>query len=198
MSGYSSYAALARSETRDVDYRIHVHRGVSGIAVMAIHGGGIEPGTTEIAEATAAEQHTFYSFSGIKPKGNARLHITSREFDEPVGRAIARHARTVITIHGCADTIEMVYLGGRNAQLKERIRVALEQEGFPVGETSRFPGVNPKNICNINTLGMGVQLEISHGLRRRLFPEGAGPRRKPPGECFLAFVAALQGALAGE
>lgn len=198
MSGYGSYAALARSETRDVDYRINVHRGVSGIAVMAIHGGGIEPGTTEIAEATAAEQHTFYSFSGIKPKGNARLHITSRNFDEPVGRAIARQARTVITIHGCADTIEMVYLGGRHAQLKERIRMALEQAGFPVCGTSRFSGINPRNICNINTLGMGVQLEISHGLRRRLFPDGAGPRLKPPAQCFLTFVTALQVALANE
>jgi phage replication-related protein YjqB (UPF0714/DUF867 family) len=198
VSGYSSYAALAHSETRDVDYRISVHQGVSGIAVMAIHGGGIEPGNTEIAEATAAEQHSFYAFSGIKPKGNARLHITSRKFDEPVGRAIAQHARTVLSIHGCADTVEMVYIGGRHVQLKERIRLALEQAGFPVGETARFPGVNPKNICNINALGMGVQLEISNGLRRRLFPEGAGPLRKPPTECFLSFVAALRQGLEGE
>lgn len=198
MSTYSSYADLARFETRDVDYRISMHQGVSGIAVMAIHGGGIEPGTTEIAEATAADRHSFYSFSGIKPKGNARLHITSRKFDEPVGRAIAQHAITVLTIHGCADTVEMVYIGGRHVQLRERIRLALEKAGFPVGETSRFPGINPKNICNINTLGMGVQLEISNGLRRRLFPEGVGPRRKPPSKCFLTFVAALQRGIEGE
>jgi phage replication-related protein YjqB (UPF0714/DUF867 family) len=192
VSGYPSYEALARSETRDVDYRIRTRQGISGIAVMAIHGGGIEPGTTEIAEAAAGDQHTFYTFSGIKTRGNTQLHITSRRFDEPVGRDIAQRARTVLTIHGCADSIEMVYMGGRHQRLKQHLKDALEQAGFAVSETARFPGINPRNICNTNKLGMGVQLEISRGLRRHLFPEDTRPHRKQPGEHFRAFIAALR------
>jgi phage replication-related protein YjqB (UPF0714/DUF867 family) len=71
MTPYASYCALQVNETLGVDYRIRVRRGCSGIAVMAIHGGGIEPGTTEIAEAVAGDRHTFYTFSGLKPEGNS-------------------------------------------------------------------------------------------------------------------------------
>ena len=101
MLPYHSYRELKENETEGQDYRIRKKWGPSGIAVMAPHGGGIEPGTTEIAEAVAGKAHTFYSFSGLKAKGNARLHITSRRFDEPVGVAIAEHSDVVLTIHGC-------------------------------------------------------------------------------------------------
>ena len=61
---------------------------------MAPHGGGIEPGTTEIAEAVAGHEHTFYSFSGVKARGNSVLHITSSRFDEPEGIAIAKEFKS--------------------------------------------------------------------------------------------------------
>ena len=71
MKEYSSYENLSKAEVVGKDYRIRKRHGTSGILLMAPHGGGIEPGTTEIAEAIAGKCHSFYTFSGIKPKGNA-------------------------------------------------------------------------------------------------------------------------------
>jgi len=195
MEPYDSFVALKANETVGIDYHIRVRQGRSGIAVMAIHGGGIEPGTTEIAEAVAGEVHTFYSFSGLKPSGNARLHISSRKFDEPLGADIAKHARTIITIHGCKDAKAMTYLGGRHHQLKLEIKSALTAAGFPALDAMRFPGINPKNICNKNKLGMGVQLEISIGMRNLLFEDITRLHRKRITSCFKAYVHALQRAI---
>ena len=88
MTPYRSFRELARREPKEGAYLIEYRRGASGIAVMAIHGGGIEPGTTEIAEAVAGRDHSFYSFTGIKPEGNWRLHISSRLFDEPDRKSV--------------------------------------------------------------------------------------------------------------
>lgn len=53
MEKYRSYDNLCRNEVEDRDFRIRFRHGTSGIAIVAPHGGGIEPGTTEIAEAIA-------------------------------------------------------------------------------------------------------------------------------------------------
>lgn len=192
MPSYPSFAALQEKEGSGVDYRIRVRYGHSGIAVMAIHGGGIEPGTTEIADALASDVHTFYSFSGLKASGNAELHISSRKFNEPVGTEIAEQSRTVVTIHGCKDRKAMTYVGGRHAQLKLAIKHELAAAGFPSADAMRFPGVNPKNICNRNQSGMGLQLEISLGMRRRLFEDLSRLQRNRVTPCFSAYVQALQ------
>ena len=66
MSKYRTFRQLSACETEDIDYRIRCRPGRTGIAVVAIHGGGIEPGTSEIAEAVAGDRHSFYTFRGIK------------------------------------------------------------------------------------------------------------------------------------
>jgi phage replication-related protein YjqB (UPF0714/DUF867 family) len=189
---YASFAVLQANEILDADYRIRVRYGRSGIAIMAIHGGGIEPGTSEIAEAVAGDVHTFYSFSGLKIRGNARLHISSRKFDEPQGVRIARQARTVVAIHGCRDPAAMTYVGGRHHRLKREIKGALLEAGFPAADAMRLPGVSSNNICNKNRSGMGVQLEISLAMRQRLFEDVARQRRKRVTPLFSAYVQALQ------
>jgi phage replication-related protein YjqB (UPF0714/DUF867 family) len=163
---------------------------------MAIHGGGIEPGTTEIAEAIAGTHHAFYSFSGIKPAGNYSLHMTSTHFDEPLGVELAAKSQTVLTIHGCGDAAASVYLGGRNLPLKEAIHGCLRRAGFSVSESERFPGLNRRNICNRCRLEMGVQLELSIGLRQRMFGHLARTHRKAPGPQFHQFVTAVRKGLA--
>lgn len=195
LESYASFDALKANETVGTDYRIRVRCGRSGIAVMAIHGGGIEPGTTEIAEAVADKEHTFYSFSGLKLSGNTQLHISSRKFDEPLGLNIARHAKMLITVHGCKDRKGITYVGGRHRQLKEKIKRALTVARFPVIDGMRFPGINPKNICNKSRSGMGVQLEISMGMRILFFEDITRLYRKRITPCFFAYVHALQKAI---
>lgn len=192
MTTYASFEDLKAHEVGGVDYGIRIRQGLSGIAVMAIHGGGIERGTTEIAEAVAGDRHTFYTFSGLKPAGNFRLHIPSHRFDEPLAVEIARHSGVVVTIHGCRNLQDAIFIGGRHPELKTRIKSALTQAGFPASESLRFQGVHPANLCNRAACGMGVQLEISRSLRRSMFVDISRLRRKTPTPLFHQFVAALR------
>lgn len=188
---------LSLTETEGTDYRVRMRSGSSGIAIMAIHGGGIEPGTTEIAEAIAGACHSFYTFSGLKKKGNKSLHITSSSFDEPRGLGIAASAFAVLSIHGCGDAADLIYLGGKNSELTSAIKRSLSNSGFAAGYSVRFPGMNPSNICNRCRCGAGVQLEICLGLRKRMFEYLDRSKRLKPTEVFHIFVDSIKSALNG-
>ena len=192
---YHSFRELAANETENTDYCICCREGTSEIAIMAIHGGGIEPGTTEIADAIAGELHSFYSFSGLKVSENFTLHITSRRFDEPIGLDLARQSKTVISIHGCGDSGLMILMGGRDIDLREKIGKSLVASGFQVKNSFRFPGLSPLNICNRCRSGVGVQLELCLGLRRLMFESLLRSGRENTTELFHRFVRALKMAI---
>ena len=198
MDTYTTFRDLQRHETRGLDYTIVFREGSSGIAVMAPHGGGIEPGTLDIAEAVAGNEHTFYAFKGIKPSGNPSLHLTSTRFDEPQGVAVARKAAIVVAIHGCHDGSESVFIGGRHTELKRAICRALLKAGFKAVEGAR-PGlqaIKSANICNRCRTGRGVQIEISAGLRRKLLTGLNAHQKGRPTLLFTTFVDAIRGVLA--
>lgn len=194
---YPSYEALRQYETEGVDYRIRVREAPSPFAVMALHGGGIEPGTLELADAVAGREHAFYAFEGKKPKGNRALHITSTSFDEPRALRLARKSAVVITLHGCEGMEDVIYLGGRHKPIKARIKAQLQKRGFAVKETPRssLRGAHFLNICNRGQAGRGVQLEITHGLRKKMFPGLTKSSRKNRTPTFHGFVSALKEAL---
>jgi phage replication-related protein YjqB (UPF0714/DUF867 family) len=196
MDRYTGFDDLRRSE-RLTDFAVRLRVGSSGIAVLAPHGGGIEPGASEIADAAAGGEHTFYAFEGLKPKGNRILHMASTRFDEPLGLGAALRARLVVTIHGCAETRALVHVGSRDALVRERFRLCLEEGGFLVEDhpLSALRGHHPDNLCNKGRKGLGVQLEVSRGLRKRMFGslEPGGERVKTP--VFDAFVTAVRRAI---
>ena len=197
MDKYAGYRELTQHETEGVDYVILARKGRSSIAIIAPHGGGIEPGTADIADAVAADQHAFSAFKGIKKTGNSDLHIKSDRFDEPTAVRIAEQAELVVTIHGCRGKEEVVYVGGRNRNLKARIIYTLNMAGFH-SEESLKPGLrgkNPENICNRCRTGHGIQIEISKGLRTKMF-EGLGKRPiRNKTETFYTFVRVLRDAI---
>jgi len=192
---YNNYEELRKNEREGTDYQILFRRGSSGITVMAPHGGGIEPGTSEIADSVAGDEHTFYSFEGLKETGSFDLHITSKFFDEPVGISIAGNSRTIVAIHGCKEKESIVYIGGRDTGLKAKVRSALVHAGFGVQENPSYPGVDPLNICNRSRFQRGVQLEISRVLRRFMFRDLSRTKRINTTAIFDKFVVALRGAL---
>ena len=83
MDRYTSFKDLQQNEVEGTDYRIRWRAGRTGIALLCIHGGDIEPGTSEIADGIAGHDHTYYALEGMKDAGNKTLHITSTAFDEP-------------------------------------------------------------------------------------------------------------------
>jgi phage replication-related protein YjqB (UPF0714/DUF867 family) len=197
MDAYASYQELIRNEKEGKDFLIRFRETGSGIAIMAPHGGRIESGTVDIADAIADNEYTFYAFQGIKMAGNRALHITSSRFDEPTGVKISENTEIVVTIHGCRERNETVYVGGRHLNLKERLIERLTAAGFQT-ELSKNPGLRGmslQNLCNRCRSGRGIQIEISRGLRERLF-EDLGRhalRKKRPG--FYRFVEAVKASL---
>ncbi len=168
---YAGYAELRQNEKENEDYTIFHREGNSEIAVIAPHGGGIEPGTIDIADALAGCEHTFYAFKGLKKTGNRLLHISSNRFDEALGVRVSQNAVLVISVHGSGFKTEAVHIGGRNQKLKLKIVHALKTAGFnaEICEIPGLRGIEPENICNRCRSGEGVQLEISRGLREKMF-----------------------------
>lgn len=168
---YKSFSELNENEKRDVDFCIRLQERIGTAAVIAPHGGGIEPGTSEIAEAIAGKNLSFYSFEGIKSTGNRDLHITSTRFDEPQCVALVKASPRILSIHGEDSEEQVVFLGGRDTAMLKRLRDSLVGAGFVV-ETHENPalqGTDEANICNRGRGRCGVQIELSNGLRSSFF-----------------------------
>lgn len=198
---YANYAALAAARQIGVDYRILVRTPPgSRLAHIAIHGGGIERGTTEVADYLAGSASRFYSFDGMLSSGNSDLHITSTHFDEPQALELVAAADYVISWHGAAGDDVVTYLGGLDTEIGQRIAEALEAAGFTVASGgTELGGTNPLNICNRGARAMGVQMELSNGLRSSFFEDftRAGRESGVRTASFYAYVTAIQTALNG-
>ncbi|MFV0439327.1 MAG: poly-gamma-glutamate hydrolase family protein [Desulfopila sp.] len=171
---YRNFSELASQELEGRDFEIGYRLGAPEVAIMAPHGGKIEPGTYRIARAIAGEHYSFYGFRGIKTDGNRRLHLTSSRFDEPRALLVAGHAQLIITIHGLRADLPDILIGGRHHQLQKQLVTGLRAAGFSArpATTVGLLGRHPANLCNRGTSGMGVQLELSKALRQNLFSSG--------------------------
>lgn len=194
---YKSFSELAYYEARDIDYRLRSRKCATALAVIAPHGGGIEPGTSELADAIAGLELSFYSFEGIKQTANRDLHLTSASFDEPEGVALVTASSGVVALHGEDSDEEVVFLGGLDKNLGDRLRASLEASGFSVQvhPNSELQGIAASNICNRGIGGCGVQLEVSNGLRRSFFGSLSRSGRGVKTERFNQFVAAMRAVL---
>ena len=167
MTSYMSFKELADREVEGQDYRIRVELRDAPVLIMAPHGGKIEPATSEIAEAIAGMDYSFYSFDGLKTEGNKLLHIESHLFDEPLALQAFGEADIVITVHGQIDQKDgFVMVGGLDASLGSEIKRQLEGAGFRIRPPIEgLMGTDPMNICNRGRLKQGIQLEISRKIR---------------------------------
>lgn len=162
---YSCFAELAAQETAGVDYRIRVVSRNSSVAIIAPHGGRIEPGTSEIAALVAGGDFSLYCFESLRRGKN--LHITSARFDEPRALALVAAAEIVAAIHGRADgnDTETIWMGGLHARLRDALAASLQRAGFTTSIDHHMQGRHPENICNKGRLRAGVQIEAPRSLR---------------------------------
>ncbi len=199
MDKYRTFRALALHERENEDYAITVVRRPSPILVMAPHGGGIEPGASELARAIAGEDYSLYLFEGLKTAGNEDLHITSTHFDEPHCFEVVHQAHMVLAIHGARGSRPVVHLGGLAESLVARLQDELSAAGFAARRTKNLAiaGNRPGNICNRSASGQGCQLELSRDLRCTMFENLDLRGRRRPTPPFDHFVAAVRTALQG-
>jgi phage replication-related protein YjqB (UPF0714/DUF867 family) len=193
---YPNFEELSQNETSGIDFGIALRRARDAFAIVAPHGGGIEAGTSEIADAIADEDFSFYAFEGLKSSGNADLHITSTHFDEPMCLTLVGRSEVVVTIHGeDSDEDPIVFVGGRDSELGDSLTTGLTAEGFDVRQHPDLQGLEPDNVCNRGTTGAGVQLELSRRLRRQMFSSLSRKGRKCTTLRFHEFVNAIRSVL---
>ena len=131
MDVYQNFAELSEAEREDLDFRISaVKRDGSNTVIVTPHGGAIEPGTSEVAKEVAKNDLSLALFEGIKPKNNKRLHITSTNFDEPRFVELVQVSDTVVSIHGEGSDELSVFLGGRDVELRAKLKSVLEWHGY--------------------------------------------------------------------
>jgi phage replication-related protein YjqB (UPF0714/DUF867 family) len=190
---YKSFADLEKSESLGRDFRVRV-REVAGTAVIiSLHGGRIEPGTSEIADAIAAD--IFHSTHLKKSGFEAIMTCTSpAPGSTRLGIALLQSSTGAICVHGEGSQNRVVFLGGRDEERLRRLRASLEQRGFCVKrhQNPNLQGEDPANICNRTKSGVGVQLELSKGLRRSFFQSLTNNGRQHKTHRFEEFVEAVR------
>ncbi|MEV1050015.1 poly-gamma-glutamate hydrolase family protein [Streptomyces sp. NPDC049887] len=191
--------------------------------IMALHGGGIEGGTSELCLAIAGYHpatlvaspaggpaYDYWMFEGLASSGNGDLHVTSTHNDDAVALSMAAGSLNVLSLHGCrkeqagapAGEPEAVVVGGLNTTFKTCLHEEFQAAGFRTIDGSTVPalaGENPENICNRTLLRKGAQLEMTTELRQSLFDAGHFSRLERPthtNERFTAFAAAARRAIA--
>lgn len=196
---YGCFAELLAGETDDA-FGIRTENRQSRIAIVAPHGGGIEPGTSEVVLAVAGIDLSYYLFEGRKAQGNQDLHITSTHFDEPTCLRLLESTITVLTIHGESSNDPVVYAGGLDYRLLETLTSALTTSGYSVRRhaSPHLQGNSVRNICNAGLGGAGVQLELSRGLRASFFADLSSVGRKVQTDRLSRFVTCIRDAVLGD
>ncbi len=166
----SSFNELSAIKKEGKDFEIKLRAGTSDALVMAIHGGTIEPGTSELADATAGEKHSYYSFTGLRDD-YVSLHLTSTEFDEPRLLVLTKQAKNCLGLHGLKDDQIDFCIGGANAEKRKSYFKLLSQK-FPKWRTCELCcppnlGTALKNVVN-RCQSVGVQIEMGQSLRLEL------------------------------
>ncbi len=146
--------------------------------IFTPHGGGIEPGTTEICKWFNKNSYSYYSFTGIGTNCK-ELHITSTLFDEPkLGKILSKH-QSAISFHGMTDYMKRkyksdIFLGGLDRPLINSLEEKLKKSGYTVATRKEHPtsflaATNPNNVTNKCIGKQGVQIELSESIRKSFF-----------------------------
>lgn len=146
----------------------------SPIAILALHGGGIEPGTEQIARFISENTtSSLYVFSARRYQGNYELHIKSTEISPKQSEQLTRvvqACKTGISIHGHNRNTDTVFISGTNQDLLNVITSSIKQV---LGDRYRLDTKDvpldlncsdPSNVLNKFPLG-GVQIELPPTLR---------------------------------
>jgi phage replication-related protein YjqB (UPF0714/DUF867 family) len=183
--------------------------------ILAVHGGGIERGTSEIAMAVAGYHpatfapatdclglHDLWMFEGLLNAGNSRLHVTSTKFDDPITLKLVQISKRCLSIHGLDDIPGGVdiQIGGLDTELSTIVLEELVAAGISADVASEQDtnGNDLKNICNKTITRRGVQLEMTETYRESLFAPGCNTRELRKNNTtanFCQLVAALRRAM---
>lgn len=203
---YSSYRPLAAEKILGIDYTISNRYGTGDYLVyLAIHGGAIEPPTSQLATYCANTTGAFYTFEALSDLTAPSLALPAVSFDEPFCQVNVGNSARAISFRGVTDqreSEEVAYLSGLDDVLVALVGQELVEAGFVVDTPPlRFEGSDPANIVNQTRLYAGVQIDLTRSLRRTFFAGGdlsltsvSNPANRLP--AFAAFGDAVKRAAA--
>jgi phage replication-related protein YjqB (UPF0714/DUF867 family) len=138
--------------------------------ILAPHGGGIEPGTSELCLAVAGYHpanlpqvppagvtYDYWMFEGVRELGNAALHVRSTGCDDSVAVSLCAGSLNALSLHGFDPAPEfpedeqIVLVGGGNVALKELLLAGLRNANIKrlaAGAGGELDGDDPCNIVN--------------------------------------------------
>ena len=198
MSPCQSFSEVVMTATKDKDYRLVIRDRSSATTVVAVHGGNIDPLTSELAESIAGDTYNLYVFCGLRADSDG-LHVPTRSFQEMRLSGLMRRSRVALSIEGVAGGDAIVHIGGRNRRLRTVLGDLLGFAGFQVAGPAK-PGAahNPRWFFNTPAEG-GLQLELSRTLCQGMLdcPLDAPERTDPAHwtQRFESFVQAVRRAL---
>ena len=187
--------------------------------ILAPHGGGIEPGTSELCLAVAGYHpaslpqipaagvtYDYWMFEGLRDSGNPELHVTSTGCDDGVAVSLCAGSLNALALHGflprppaCPRRPGRARRGRPTPILAGYLLEGLRRAGFDARDADSHGELNGDATCNIvnrTLLGMGAQLELSKPLREAMFTEHTRSQRKhTTTQLFWTFVAACRDAL---
>lgn len=179
---YCNFKSLQRNETEGVDYAIRYRVNDLNVLFLTPHGGGIEPGCSELTIGAAKERYSYYIFEGLKKRNNRILHITSTQYDEPILLQLLQQHEFVVSFHGYHEENQAkVKIGGlyselKNACYKEFTKKKINAE--ILSDTDELSGVKKNNITNLGKMRKGLQLELSTKLRNEMFNQNTLIKRQ--------------------
>ena len=187
--------------------------------ILAPHGGGIEPGTSELCLAVAGYHpaglpqipaagviYDYWMLEGLRDSGNPELHVTSTGCDDGVAVSLCAGSLNALALHGfqpgppdMSEDDQVVLVGGGNTTLRGYLLEGLRTADFDARDADQHGELNGDATCNIvnrTLLGMGAQLELSTPLRDAMFAEHSRSRRKhTTTQLFWTFAAVCRDAL---
>jgi phage replication-related protein YjqB (UPF0714/DUF867 family) len=171
------------------------------MAVIAPHGGKIEPNTDAIALSLAAEldlPHFVFiahasdscldKYGGVDRSTRRALHITSTHFNDTRAESLMRSVNRGVALHGHGGP-NKICVGGITPALRTAFKTyydANAKQYSPSGaaaviataddDCDGITGTSAANISNRSRVGAGLQLEMSSTFRSELVASKAGNR----------------------
>ena len=165
---YSSYQEMIRTEKSGVDFKVVYRAGSRSFLVAAPHGGQIEPGSSELADAIAGDTFGFYAFVGLK-RDSSDLFLPSSGFSEPELTRVSKTYSTIVAIHVIPGSERLIYVGGNYRQVADFITRALASAGYQVkAPPEDASAYSATNFINKSIIG-GVQIELSSAIVEDMF-----------------------------
>jgi phage replication-related protein YjqB (UPF0714/DUF867 family) len=173
---YKNFADLASHEKLGTTYQVEVEKHPKvDRAVIAIHGGNIEPGTGALAHLVAGQDFNLYVFTALEKDHPLRLHLTSTHFDDPKALEITSVSSHCVSLHGYEEPVSgmKVCVGGGDLNLKKKFLDSTPpKEVELIACSGKLAGAARTNIVN-RCGSAGVQLEMTRSLRDRMLKDEA-------------------------